>query len=265
MQLIIPAFNEEARLPRTLAALRAHVLSSPLLEGNVEVIVVDNMSTDATADTAQSLSTPELPVTAVPCHLRGKGAAVQAGMAASTDAIVGFLDADGATEMAALDQAVRLILQGSDVAIGSRAVPGARTDERHSWIRSAGAAIYRRCTARIAPGIEDTQCGFKIMRGELARSAFAGLRCTGFSFDVELLARLQKSGAAIVEFPVVWHDVSGSTFVPWRHGASAFLDLVRIAGQVRRDRRVVALPSICATEDQQIPLGVTTVPPALEI
>jgi dolichyl-phosphate beta-glucosyltransferase len=86
------------------------------------------------------------------------------------------------------------------------------------------------------PGVGDTQCGFKIMRGDLGRAIFADCRTRGFSFDVEMLARARALGARIEEFPVVWSDVPGSTFSPVRHGLRSFAELVSI--QVRLARRV---------------------------
>ncbi len=111
---------------------------------------------------------------------------------------------------------------GADVAIGSRAAAGSDTAARHSRLRETGAKRYRALTARVVPGIADTQCGFKIMTGDLARLIVAELRTTGFSFDVELLGRCRMQGARIEEFPVQWADVPGSTFAPLRHGAGSF-------------------------------------------
>ena len=142
-------------------------------------------------------------------------------------------DADGATHLDALLESTRLMALGVDVAIGSRAASGSDTAARHSRLRESGARRYRALTGRIVPGISDTQCGFKVFRGDVARTAFAGLRTAGFSFDVELLARVQRSGARVVEFPVQWADVPGSTFEPLRHGAGAFLNLAVIAWQLR--------------------------------
>lgn len=241
MQLVIPARNEAARLPRTLEALRAHLTSTPALAG-LEVIVVDNASTDDTAAIAAAAHTAAMPVRVVRCNTPGKGAAVREGMRHTTADVVGYMDADGATHLDALQAGLAQINDGVDVAVGSRAVPGSVTSERHSPIRVQGAAVYRRCTQQIAPGIVDTQCGFKLFRGDLARAIFANVRTTGFSFDVEVLARAQQRGAAVVEFPVTWDDVPGSTFQPMRHGATAFLELVRISRRLRQPPVVVPLP-----------------------
>ncbi|NPC95325.1 dolichyl-phosphate beta-glucosyltransferase [Nocardioides sp. zg-DK7169] len=244
LQLVIPALNEEARLPRTLRELTRYASANRAVIGRIEVVVVDNASTDGTSRVARAADCSALPVRVVHCAQPGKGAAVRTGMAVTTADVVGYMDADGATRLDALDEGWRRILLGADVAIGSRAVPGSDTAARHSRLREGGARAYRSCTARLVPGISDTQCGFKLLRGDLARELFAALRTPGFSFDVELLARARRLGAAIDEFPVVWADVPGSTFDPVRHGAGSFLDLGRIAWQLRPARVApVAVPA----------------------
>jgi dolichyl-phosphate beta-glucosyltransferase len=227
MHLIIPAHNEEARLPSTLASLRALVSATPRLS-DLRVTVVDNASTDRTAAVARSFDDATLPVEVLYCAVPGKGAAVRAGVLSTTEDVVGFMDADGATDLAAIVAGLDHLARGADLAIGSRAVLGSMTMARHSRLRQVGANVYRRQTVRIAPGINDTQCGFKLMRGDLARRIFASLRCTGFSFDVEVLGRAQRMGARIHEYPVIWIDVPGSTFRPARHGVAAFWELASI-------------------------------------
>jgi glycosyltransferase involved in cell wall biosynthesis len=254
MQLIIPAFNEQERLPRTLAALRRHVLGANELGETLEVIVVDNASTDDTEILARAESSPAMPVRVVRCETRGKGAAVRAGVAATSSDLVGFMDADCATDLAALAEGMRLIRGGADMAIGSRAVDGSVTMARHSWLRARGATCYRSLTQRVTPGIVDTQCGFKLIRGELARDVLARTRCAGFSFDVEMLGLAQRAGAVIVEFPVVWTDVAGSTFVPARHGGAAFWELAQIAARLRRERRIASVSTIEAAPSLALPV-----------
>lgn len=232
MQLVIPAYNEAGRLPRTLAALRRHIAADPI-RGGLEVIVVDNASTDGTAIAAERADSGTLPVRVLHCATRGKGAAVRAGVAATDDAVVGFMDADGATDLAALRTALRLLDRGADFALGSRGVVGSLTNERHSRVRSLGARGYRRLAAAVVPGVLDTQCGFKVMRGDLARQVFAQTRTRGFSFDVEVLARALRAGAQLAEFPVSWADVPGSTFHPARHGLNSFAALAAIQWRLR--------------------------------
>ena len=240
MQLIIPAYNEANRLPRTLAALRRRLSQTPV-PGGLEVVVVDNASDDATAAVARTADCPAMPVRVVHCARRGKGAAVRRGIEVTTHPVVGFMDADGATDLRALTDALRLIDAGADIAIGSRAAPGAVITERHSRLRAWGAGGYRRLARRIVPDVGDTQCGFKVIRGDLARSLFARTRSDGFSFDVELLGRAHRAGARIAEFPVSWVDVPGSTFSPTRHGVNSFASLAAIGWRLRERPAIVTV------------------------
>lgn len=245
LQLVVPAFNEAVRLPSTLDLLATWLRDNSPAWGSIEVIVVDNASTDGTAEVARALSTPELPVTVVHCARPGKGAAVRAGMLTTTADLVGFVDADGATSFEALATAASLIEGGADVAIGSRAVAGSVTMMRHSTLRERGAAVYRWSTARLVPDIRDTQCGFKIFRGALARTIWADTRIDGFSFDVEVLGRAHLHGARVAEFPVTWVDVPGSTFSPARHGVESFRELAQIGLILRRaSRRATVTPLV---------------------
>lgn len=237
LHIVIPAYNEERRLPRTLRELRRFVRAHRPVLGEVSVVVVDNASHDRTAEVARAADHPALPVRVVRCGVRGKGAAVRAGLlatAAADDDLVCFMDADGATGLDALVDAWRRTALGADVVIGSRGLPGSVTDIRCRRVRTTGAACYRRLAGRMLPGIADTQCGFKVFRGTVARRVARDLRARGFSFDVELLVRLRAAGARIEEIPVTWSDVPGSTFVPARHGAGAFAELAAIAWRTRR-------------------------------
>ncbi|GAA3520832.1 glycosyltransferase [Nocardioides daeguensis] len=243
LQIVIPAYNEERRLPRTLRELRRHVTAHRGVLGRVEVLVVDNASTDRTAEVARAADSAALPVRVVRCERRGKGAAVRAGLLATHADLVCFMDADGATGLDAIEASWRQVLLGADVVIGSRAVAGSETEARHCRTRSVGAAAYRRLAGRMVPGIADTQCGFKVFRGALARRAAQLLETTGFSFDVELLMRLRALGADVREIPVTWTDVPGSTFVPSRHGAAAFAELARIAWRCRALERPTPAPA----------------------
>ncbi|AIY17247.1 glycosyltransferase [Pimelobacter simplex] len=247
LQIVIPAYNEEGRLPRTLRDLRRHVAAHRGVLGRVEVLVVDNASTDRTAEVARAADSSALPVRVLRCARRGKGAAVRAGLLASDADLVCFMDADGATGLDAMEEAWRRLLLGADVVIGSRALAGSDTEARHCRTRSAGAAAYRRLAGRLVPGVADTQCGFKFFRGDLVRRVVGEMRTGGFSFDVELLVLLLAAGARIEEIPVTWTDVPGSTFVPARHGAGAFVELASIAWRRRAFERPVPAAAPAAT------------------
>lgn len=257
LHIVIPAYNEERRLPRTLRDLRRYVGERRAVLGRVEVLVVDNASTDRTAEIAHEADSAALPVRVIRCAERGKGAAVRAGLLATGDAdLVCFMDADGATGLDALEEAWRRIALGADAVIGSRALAESDTASRHCRTRSAGAACYRRIAGRLVRGIADTQCGFKVFRGDLAREVAASLRARGFSFDVELLVRMRAAGARIEEIPVTWVDVPGSTFVPARHGAGAFAELAAIAWRTRGMAPEPALRTVATVRRTSRPLPV---------
>jgi dolichyl-phosphate beta-glucosyltransferase len=223
LEVVIPARNEERRLPAGLAALNAALAALPL---DVGVVVVDSASTDGTCEVVRRhATTGGVPTRLVRCERPGKGAAVRAGLLATTAPYVGFCDADMATDPAAIAMAVRLLQTGNPVVLGSRSHPESVVEDRHTVIRKAGAAVFRAATRVVVPGIGDTQCGFKFFDGPTARAAAASLRLTGFAFDVELIARCVRLGATPIEIPVRWRDVSGSTFSIWRHSASSFAGL----------------------------------------
>jgi hypothetical protein len=169
-----------------------------------------------------------VPIRLLRCHRAGKGLAVRAGLLATTAPFVGFCDADMATDLAALEVAVRLLAAGNPLVIGSRLLDASVAEERHSGVRRIGASAFRALARRIVPDATDTQCGFKFFSGPLARSAARSLRTAGFAFDVELLARCQQLGATLTEIPVYWRDVPGSTFSVTRHSAETFRDIAAI-------------------------------------
>jgi len=237
VQLIVPSRNEAERLPATLASLRRYVDDGAAgLGSRIEVIVVDNDSSDDTARLAREADSPELPIRVVHCDRLGKGAAVRAGVAVSDAHLVGFIDADGATSWNALNAALELLGAGADAAIGSRALDTSSVQAPRGLVRRTGAAAFRWAARSIVPTFSDTQCGFKVLRGDLARQVFADLRATGFSFDVELLARLVSRNSSVVEFGVEWTDVPGSTFRPHFDGPGALVELGRIACRMQLER-----------------------------
>ena len=222
LEIVVPARNERARLPAGLARLCAAAATLP---AGVAVVVVDSASIDGTDEIVRQWPAGDVPVRLVHCDRPGKGAAVRAGLLATTAPYVGFCDADMATDPAAIAGAVQLLRVGYPVVLGSRSHPESVVEARHTVIRKAGAAVFRAAARVVVPGVGDTQCGFKFFDGPTARAAAASLRVTGFAFDVELIARCARLGGAPIEIPVEWRDVDGSTFSLWRHSASSFAGL----------------------------------------
>lgn len=267
MEIIVPARNEALRLPDGLKALTAAAAALPC---GASILVVDNASTDSTAAIVREWPDEPVPVRLLQCTRRGKGAAVRTGLLASRAPFVGFLDADMATDLSALGAAIGLLVTGHQVVIGSRAHTASVVEDRHSLVRALGAAVFRGAARVIVAGVTDTQCGFKFFSGPLVRAAAAAMTASGFSFDVELLARCRQHGGAVTEIPVEWRDVPGSTFSVQRHAFSAFTELASIWMSLHADRnhgprpRPIPIPPAlpAAPPAAQAPVFVSPVSPS---
>ena len=225
IEIVVPAHNEASRLPEGLAALCRKAATLPL---RTAVLFVDSASTDATSDLVRNWPAGPVPVGLLHCQQAGKGIAVRAGLLATQAPFVGYCDADMATDLSALDLALRLLAAGSGAVIGSRALEASDVGGRSSTARKVGATVFRTLARGIVPGVTDTQCGFKFFSGPLARAAALPLRTAGFAFDIELIANCLRLGATLTEIPVRWRDVPGSTFSVQRHSAAVFRDIASI-------------------------------------
>ncbi|QXJ21933.1 glycosyltransferase [Actinomadura graeca] len=230
LEIVVPAYNEAGRLPRGLGLLGDKLARLPV---RATILVVDNASTDGTAGIARSWRGP-VPVRLLRCERRGKGAAVRAGLLATSAPYIGFMDADMATDLAALDDALVLLREGRPVVVGSRRHGRSVVEGYALPLRRLGALAFNRVVRDIAGGLSDTQCGFKFFAGPLGRAAAAEVRTAGFSFDVELLAQCVRRGAVVTDIPVIWRDRPGSTFSVRRHSLQCFVDLARIRARVGR-------------------------------
>lgn len=220
--MIVPALNEEHRIGATLRALVDQLDGLP---HSCAVRVVDNGSSDRTAETVDRIRAQGYPVSLMGCSRRGKGAAVARGVLESRARWVGFCDADLATPASAITDAVALLAAGADVVVGSRRVAGAELTVRQPVLRRIGGAGFRWLTRDLAGSITDTQCGFKFFDGEVARHLFSACTVQGFAFDLEVVARTHRSGLQIVEMPVSWQDQPGSTFHLVRDGRRVWSEL----------------------------------------
>ena len=207
--VVIPAFNEERRLPPYLEGIAAY------FDGHgesYEVLVVDDGSTDGTSERVRELARahPEIQVERFDEN-HGKGYAVRSGIVNARGRLVLFQDADGATPIDQLEVLEKALADGADVAIGSRNVEadGVRVTARF-YRRVMGRAFHALVGALTVRGIADTQCGFKLFRSEVAHDLFSRMRMRGFSFDVEVLLMAQRRGYRILEKAVNWTHQPGS-------------------------------------------------------
>jgi dolichyl-phosphate beta-glucosyltransferase len=224
LSIVIPAFNEARRLPKTLTRLRQWLAETSYRH---EIIVVDDGSTDGTGEAASENGGETLVLLRHQPN-RGKGYAVRRGMLAATGERRLMTDADFSTPIEELPRLMDELDRGADVAIGSRAVEGARIEIHQPAYREAMGRVFNRLVQTLLlPGLEDTQCGFKLFTAQAAGQSFGACRLDGFSFDVEALYVARRLGLRIVEVPVVWRNDEASR-VSLGGGGAAFVDLIRI-------------------------------------
>ena len=243
LSVVIPAYNEDLRLPTTLATVIDFLDTRPY---SSEVIVADDGSTDGTSEAADRMSAEVSNVRVLRLPHRGKASAVRSGMLEARGQYIMFTDADLSTPLKFADRLIAELERGAGVAIGSREGVGA---QRH------GEPGYRHLMGRIfnwvvrlvaVPGINDTQCGFKAFRHDAAKDVFSSLRLYDGSrevsgprvtgFDVEVLFLARKRGYTIVEVPVEWTHVPGSKVAPLSDSVRMFADVLRVRLNAVRGR-----------------------------
>ncbi|MBI2706174.1 MAG: glycosyltransferase [Actinobacteria bacterium] len=233
--IVIPAYNEAGRFNRSLPRLREAL--SDL--SDLEVIVVDDGSTDDTAHVAmaQLWGWDNAKVVRLPWN-QGKGAAVKAGVAVAGGEYLVFMDADLSADLADLPELVAA-LDRADIALGSRSVAGSRA-VYDSTLRRVQSKLFNGVACAMTSVVaSDTQCGFKAFRADAAKVLFHLCQTGRFAFDVELLALAQLLGYRIVEVPVGWVEESGSSVRPLRDPILMFRDLMGIRRRFQRlERRV---------------------------
>ncbi|HXM58437.1 MAG TPA: dolichyl-phosphate beta-glucosyltransferase [Candidatus Dormibacteraeota bacterium] len=232
LSVVIPAYNEERRLPPTLHLVAAHLRE----RGRpFEVVVADDGSQDATAALAGQAG-PEVRVLRLP-H-RGKGGAVKAGVLAAAGELVLVTDADLSTPIVELDRLVAA-LDRCEVAIGSRHVAGSIVSVRQRLDRRVmGRAFNLLVQALLLPGLRDTQCGVKLFRRDVALAVFERCRADGFAFDVEALSLARRLGYRVAEVPVEWRNSPDSRVRPLLDVPRMFLELLAIRRRCREEMQV---------------------------
>ena len=236
LSLVIPAYNEEARLPATLATVVRYLSTQPY---SWEVIVADDGSEDATPSIAAEWSRREARLRHLRLPHRGKAAAVREGILASHGRMVIFTDADLSTPIEYLEPACALLEDGWDIVIGSREGAEARRIGEPLHRHLMGRVFNRIVQLLVVPGVEDTQCGFKGFRAEVARDLFGHSRLyhngarpargplvTGF--DVEILYLARRRGYRLAVLPVIWRHVEGSKVRPGIDSIIMLRDVVMV-------------------------------------
>lgn len=223
--VIIPAYNEAARLPRYLKDVLAYFEAR---DEAYEVIVVDDGSEDGTADRVREVAAgrPGVIVHALDRN-RGKGHAVRAGMARAVGELRLMADADGATPIAEVARLEAAVTAGADLAVGSRVLEDPAVIREVRAHRKLSGHVFNFLLRRLgAAPVLDTQCGFKLFRGGVADDLFGVLRTDGFGFDVELVLRAERRGYRIAEVPVNWTDQPGSKVGVFRDGPRMLVQIV---------------------------------------
>lgn len=239
LSVVIPAYNEEARLGPTLERILSYLTSRHL---PAEILVVDDGSRDATAQVAAAAAARPSGccTTRLLCNERnrGKGYSVRRGMLEAQGSYALLTDADLSAPIEEMPKLERYVMEGPfDIAMGSRDVEGSQVEVHQSRLREGSGKIYNRLM-RLVTGLPygDTQCGFKLFDMRRCRDIFRKQRIEDFGFDVEIIYLARKWGLSVKEVPVVWRHVPGSRvrFVP--DAVQMALDLVRIRRNDRAGR-----------------------------
>jgi dolichyl-phosphate beta-glucosyltransferase len=230
LSVVIPAWNEERRLPDTLRRIVGFLRPRGAA---FEVLVVDDGSTDATAAAAEAFGEPCVRLLRSGKNY-GKGHAVRQGMLEARGTRRLMTDADLSTPIEDLPRLESALDQGFDVAIGSRALPGSNVEVRQGVFREAMGRLFNLgVRLLLLRDLHDTQCGFKLFAAAAAEAAFTASRLDGFCFDVEVLVAARRRGFRIAELPVTWRN-DAATRVGLLKGGRAYADLLWIRRQLRR-------------------------------
>jgi dolichyl-phosphate beta-glucosyltransferase len=234
LSVVIPAYNEEGRIVLTVSRILDYLAAHG---GSAEVLVVDDGSTDQTAQIAEELAAqhPMLHVLRQPRNI-GKGAAVRRGVLESGGERVLFMDADLATPIEEVERLRIYLDQGYDVVIGSRGLAESDIRIRQPAFRELmGRTFNLMVRSLLLGGFRDTQCGFKLFTREAAQDLFERQTLDGFAFDVEILLLAKDLGYRVREVPVVWFHAPNSKVSPFTDASRMLADLIQL--RARRIRR----------------------------
>jgi len=231
LAVIVPAYDEESRIGPTLRRMREYLSSQPY---GWTIVVVSDGSRDGTVNAVIEAAEGDPRITVVDSRPnRGKGFVVRKGMLETDAELLLFSDADLATPIEEVEKLLSALPE-ADVAIGSRPLKESALEVRQPWYREQLGRLFNKAVQLLAiKGVFDTQCGFKLFKGPVAKDVFSRCRLDGFSFDFEALMIARDLGYKIAEVPVRWRHQEGSKVVLMRDGPRMLRDLVklRLAGK----------------------------------
>ena len=225
LSIIIPAYNEARRLSQTIERLSDSLRSQ---SWDWELLIVDDGSSDETGKVAESEAAREPRVRVMREPHRGKGGAVKAGLLAARGDFRFMCDADLSMPIQELGRFLPPELAGFDVAIASREGSDARRIGEPTYRHAVGRIFNLAVQWLALPGINDSQCGFKMFTADAVTRIFPLVTVEGWAFDVEVIAIARAQGMRVVEVPIEWHYRQESRLSLWRDGAAMFGELIRI-------------------------------------
>jgi len=240
LSIIIPAYNEEERLPNTLEQALNFVYAQSY---GAEVIIVENGSQDNTLRIAQEFAAQHPHIRVFQEKNKGKGLAVKRGMIEARGEYRFMCDADLSMPITEINRFLPPLLEDFDVAIASREAPGSVRYDEPLYRHLGGRAVNTMIRAMALPGLHDTQCGFKCFRAYVAEDLFACQTIAGWSFDVEILYVARLRGYRIIEVPIPWYFDSETKLQPARDTFRLFRDIL----QIRRNHKL-GIYNKCAEE-----------------
>ncbi len=233
VSIIIPAYNEAIRLPETLNLVAEFLQTQDYI---TEVIVVENGSTDNTFEIAQKFSANHAGFRVIHEEKNGKGRAVQRGMLEAKGQYRFMCDADLSMPINELPRFLPPNHSDADIIIASREAPGAVRYNEPEFRHIGGRLINLVIRLLALPGFQDTQCGFKIFRDDIAEDLFSYQKNMGWSFDIELLYVARRRGYKIVEQPVPWYYSDQSHVSPIKDAIKMVLEIFEIRWNARRGK-----------------------------
>jgi dolichyl-phosphate beta-glucosyltransferase len=233
LSIVIPAHNEESRLPRTLGQVFAFLAKQSY---QAEVLVVENGSTDRTLEIAKEFTSRYENLSVLHEERPGKGWAVRNGMLKARGSYRFICDADLSMPIEELNNFLPPAMEDFDLAIASREAAGALRYNEPAYRHWGGRAINLAIRLLILPGLNDTQCGFKCFRAEAAQALFGQQTLVGWSFDIEILYLARRRGARIREVPIHWYFDPDSKVRAVRDAFRMLGDIFRIHINALRGR-----------------------------